>query len=73
MNDLNDEIDLLIDDINSNPLPSSSAFDNLNSWQNDYFQPNSFYQDFFPNQSNNNNDNNNNSTNNFTSNPLTFI
>jgi hypothetical protein len=70
MNDLNDEIDLLIDDINFNPPPSSSAFDDLNTWHNDYFQQNSFYPDLFPTQSNNNNTTN---TNNFASNPLTFI
>ncbi|CAM4935936.1 unnamed protein product [Rotaria socialis] len=63
MNDthnLTDEIDLLVDETSSNtsgtPLApllstSSSAFENLSSWHNDYFQQNNFYSDFFPNDS----------------------
>lgn len=38
MNDLNDEIDLLFDDLNSNSTPSSSStLENANTWSNDYF------------------------------------
>lgn len=79
MSDLNSEIDLLIDDKNPNSSPSSSsasAFENLNSWHNDYFQQNDFYSDLFSNQSimppSSSNNNNNNNTHEFTSNSLTF-
>lgn len=83
MDDLNDEIDILIGDLNSTPPPpppplpstSASAFDDLNSWHNDYFQQNDLYSDLFPNQSimsvSSNNSHNNN-THGFTSNSLTF-
>jgi len=81
MSDLNSEIDLLIDDKNPNSSPpssssSASAFENLNSWHNDYFQQNDFYSDLFSNQSimppSSSNNNNNNNTHEFTSNSLTF-
>lgn len=48
MNSLDEEIDLLIDDTLSNPSSTSSAFENLSSWHNDYFQNNNFYPNFFP-------------------------
>jgi len=82
MNDLNDEIDLLISDINSNqsqpppPPPTSTLFENFDSWHDDYYQQNDFYPDLFPNQSNmsvTSSNNNNNSIHEFTSNSLTFI
>ncbi|CAF4936771.1 unnamed protein product, partial [Rotaria sp. Silwood1] len=89
MNNLSDEIDLLIGDKSSNTvlpprpppssLPSSSAFENLASWHNDYFQQNNFYSDFFPTDSSlpmlssSTNIDTDNSTNNFTSNALTFM
>lgn len=83
INSLSDEIDLLIDDNSSNnsgpPLaPSTSAFEDLSTWQNDYFQQN-FYSDLFPNDSrlsmlsSTTNIDTDNSTNNFTSNALTFM
>ncbi|CAF0786043.1 unnamed protein product [Adineta ricciae] len=91
--DLNDEIDLLIDDTPPNststsfpPVPhssaqssSTSAFEDLSSWHNDYFQQNNFYPDFFPNNSNlstllsSANIETDNNTNNYPSNALTFM
>ncbi|CAF3293445.1 unnamed protein product [Rotaria sp. Silwood2] len=86
MNSLTDEIDLLIDDTSSNSappppplLPSSSAFESLASWHNDYFQQNNFYPNLFPTSSSvpmlssSTNIDTDNSTNNFTSNALTFM
>jgi hypothetical protein len=87
MNDLNDEIDLLIDDTSSSnpplhhppPPPPSSAFEDLSSWHNDYFQQRNFFSDFFPTNSTlpmlspSTNIDTDNSTNNFTSNALTFM
>ena len=48
INNLNEELEHLIDDTSSNtsvPSSSSSAFENLSSWHNDYFQQPSFYSD----------------------------
>ncbi|CAF3670750.1 unnamed protein product [Rotaria sordida] len=87
MNTLTNEIDLLIDETSSNSAPphppllpsSSSAFENLASWHNDYFRQNNFYSDFFSNDStlpllsSSTNIDTDNSTNNFTSNALTFM
>jgi len=86
VHNFHDEIDLLIDDTPSNPprpLPpsssSSSAFENLSSWHNDYFQQPNFYSDFFPTDSTLSmlspptNIDTDNSTNSFTSNALTFM
>lgn len=92
MNDimsLNDEIDLLVDDTPPNsipapapglpPRPSSSAFDDLASWHNDYFQQPHFYSDLFSTNSNLSmhspatNLDADNSTHGFTSNALTFM
>jgi len=82
MNNLDDEIDLLVDDTSSNPSSSSSAFENLSTWQNDYFQQRQFYPNFFPPDttlpmlsSSTTNIDTDNSTNNFTRNhhPLTFM
>jgi hypothetical protein len=72
MNDLNDEIDLLIDETNSNPPASSTASENFNSWHNDYFEQNDFYSDLFPNQLNMPVSSNNNNTHELTSNSLTL-
>jgi hypothetical protein len=80
MNNLNDEIDLLIGETSSNsPSRSSSAVENLSSWQNDYFQQNHFYPNFFPTNSTlsmsspSTNIDTDNSTNHFASNTLTFM
>lgn len=80
MNDLNDEIDLLINDNNSNllpksePIPSttSTAFDDFNAWHNDFFSPNDIYSDLFPNSSIMTVPTNNPNMHDFTSNSLTF-
>jgi hypothetical protein len=78
LNHLDDEIDLLIDETTTN-RPSSSAFENLSSWHNDYFQQRHFYPNFFPTDttlpmlSSSTNIDTDNSTNSFTSNPLTFM
>jgi len=84
---LDDEINLLIDDHNSQPLPppppppsssssSSSAFENLSTWHNDYFQQPNFYQNnFFPNNSSlttTNLESDNNPTN-YSSNAVSFM
>ncbi len=78
MNNLDDEIDLLIGETSSNP--SSSAFENLSSWHNDYFQQRNFYPNFFPTDttlpmlsSSSTNIDTDSNTNNFTSNALTFM
>ncbi len=81
INNLDDEIDLLIDETSSNPpSSSSSAFENLSTWHNDYFQQRNFYPNYFPVDtslpmlsSTTTNIDNDNSTNNFTSNALTFM
>jgi hypothetical protein len=78
INHLDDEIDLFADESSSNP--SSSAFENLSSWHNDYFQQRNFYPNYFPADpslpmlsSTTTNIDNDNSTNTFTSNALTFM
>jgi hypothetical protein len=78
LNNLDDEIHLLTDETSSNP--SLSAFDNLSSWQNDYFQQRHFYPNFFPTDttlpmlsSSSTNIDTDNSTNHFTSNTLKFM
>ncbi|CAF0812565.1 unnamed protein product [Adineta ricciae] len=81
LNDLNDEIDLLLDDLNSSPTPaSSSTLENRTPWQNDDFSAlfsNPF--DMFPSINSTTNNPTTNSTdagennNSFTTNPLTFF
>lgn len=81
MNNLDEEIDLLIDEQPRSNPPSSSAFENLSSWQNDYFQQRQFYPNFFPTDTtlpmlslpSSTNIDTDNSTNTFTTNPLTFM
>jgi len=82
MNNLDDEIDLLIDETSSNPSSSSSssAFENLSSWHNGYFQQHQFYPNFFPTDntlpllsSSSTNIDTDNSLNNFSTNALTFM
>jgi hypothetical protein len=82
MNNLDDEIDLLIDETSSNPSSSSSssAFENLSSWHNGYFQQNQFYPNFFPTDntlpmlsSSSTNIDVDNSNNSFSTNALTFM
>lgn len=64
LNNFNDEIDLLFNDnpfSNLNASPSPSAFENLSTWQNGFFQQNqqatpssstnNFYSDMFFNDS----------------------
>jgi hypothetical protein len=80
---LDDEIDLFADDSSSNPSvsSSSSAFENLSAWHNDYFQQRNFYPNYFPADSTlpvlssatTTNIDNDNSANTFTSNALTFM
>ncbi|CAF1412645.1 unnamed protein product [Adineta steineri] len=75
-NDFNISTDLLNDDLDLNPpstSSSSSAFDSLKSWQNDYLQNLDFFSDLFPNQPNMSlSPENNNNINDFTSSSLTF-
>lgn len=81
LNNLDDEINLLTDDISFNPSSSShSAFENLASWHNDYFQQRHFYPNHFPSTNNlpmlsstTTNIDNDNSRNSFASNALTFL
>ena len=81
LNNLDDEINLLTDDISFNPSSSShSAFENLASWHNDYFQQRHFYPNHSPSTNNlpmlsstTTNIDNDNSRNSFASNALTFL
>ena len=85
MSHLDDEINLFADVPSVNPSPSSSsssAFENLSTWHNEYFQQRNFYPNYFPTDSSHpvlssaattTNIDNDNSANTFTSNALTFM